>query len=142
MNDWLQRTANQRQQKNLSRTYVVAILADDPDKIIGYYTLARWRPLPSKMTGCQAAGRLPRKVSAVLLARLAVDRSLTGQGLGEYLLARAQGTVVATAEDICMQCVGVRRGDKAAGFYRKYGFGPFTDAPLRLLLPVATIRQA
>ena len=139
MNDWLQRIAAQHQQKDLSRTYV-AILPDDPDTIVGYYALAATSVETDGMPGKQ---RLPRKVSAVLLARLAVDKNHKGQGLGEYLLAHALDTVLTTAERIGVQCVIVDAlDDDAAGFYRKYGFQPFTDAPLRLVLPVATIRQA
>jgi GNAT superfamily N-acetyltransferase len=139
MNDWLQKTASQHQQKNLSRTYVVT-LPDDPDTIVGYYAMVA---TSAETDGMSGGRRLPRMVSAVLLARLAVDGNHTGQGLGEYLLAHALGTIVATAEDIGVQCVVVDAlDDNAAGFYRKYGFEPFTDAPLRLFLPVGTIRQA
>ncbi|WP_179402690.1 GNAT family N-acetyltransferase [Burkholderia guangdongensis] len=138
MNAWLQKTANQHQQKNLSRTFV-AILPDDPYTIVGYYALAATSVETDGIPGDQ---RLPRNVSAVLLARLAVDKNHKGQGLGEYLLAHALDTVVATAENIGVQCVVVDAlDDSAAGFYRKYGFAPFTDAPLRLVLPVATIKQ-
>ena len=139
MNDWLQKTAAQHQQKDLSRTYV-AILSDDPDTIVGYYALAATSVETEGMPGKQ---RLPRKVSAVLLARLAVDKDHRGQGLGEYLLAHALDIVLDTAERIGVQCVIVDALDNdAAGFYRHYGFEFFTDAPLRLVLPIATIRQA
>jgi GNAT superfamily N-acetyltransferase len=139
MNDWLQKTAAQHQQKDLSRTYV-AILPDDPDTIVGYYALAATSVETDGMPGKQ---RLPRKVSAVLLARLAVDKDHRGQGLGEYLLAHALDIVLDTAERIGVQCVIVDALDHdAAGFYRKYGFESFTEAPLRLVLPIATIRQA
>ena len=139
MNDWLQKTAAQHQQKDLSRTYV-AILPDDPDTIVGYYALAATSVETDGMPGKQ---RLPRKVSAVLLARLAVDKDHRGQGLGEYLLAHALDIVLDTAERIGVQCVIVDAlNNDAAAFYRKYGFESFTEAPLRLVLPLATIRQA
>jgi predicted N-acetyltransferase YhbS len=138
MNDWLRNTANQHQKKNLSRTYV-ATSPDDSRVIIGYYALAATSVETDGMSGA----RLPRNVSAVLLARLAVDMKYKGQGLGEYLLAHALDTVLTTAEAIGVQCVVVDAIDSsAAGFYRKYGFEPFTDAPRRLFLPVATIKQA
>ncbi|MFC0572163.1 GNAT family N-acetyltransferase [Paraburkholderia solisilvae] len=90
-----------------------------------------------------SGARLPGNVSAVLLARLAVDTKYKGQGLGEHLLAHALDTVLTTAEAIGVQCVVVDAIDSgAAGFYRKYGFEPFTDTPRRLFLPVATIKQA
>lgn len=139
MNDWLRKMAGQHQQKNLSRTFV-ATLPDKPDAIIGYYALAATSVETDEMPG---GSRLPEKVSAVLLARLAVDRRHKGHGLGEYLLMHALDKVLATAGNIGVQCVVVDAiGDDAASFYRKYGFAAFTAAPLRLVLPVATIQQA
>lgn len=86
--------------------------------------------------------KLPRNVSAVLLARLAVDKNNKGQGLGEYLLMHALDAVVTASETVGVQCVIVDAIDEdAARFYAKYGFAPLTDQPLRLFLPVATIKQ-
>lgn len=139
MNVWLQETAAQHQRKNLSRTFV-AIPPDDPNTIVGYYALAA---TSIETDGMPGSGRLPRQVSAVLLARLAVDEKHQGRGVGEHLLAHALDTVLATAERIGVQCVVVDAvDDNAARFYVKYGFAPFTDKPLRLVLPVATIKQA
>jgi GNAT superfamily N-acetyltransferase len=138
MNDWLRTVAGQHQQKNLSRTFVATLPAEQ-DQIVGFYALAATSVEANGMPGSQ---RLPRNVSAVLLARLAVDRRHKGQGLGEYLLMHALDTVLSTAENIGIQCVVVDAIDSnAAGFYAKYGFAAFTDRPLRLVLPVATIRQ-
>jgi len=139
MNVWLQETAAQHQRKNLSRTFV-AVVPDDANTIIGYYALAA---TSIETDGMPGSGRLPRQVSAVLLARLAVDQRHQGQGLGEHLLAHALDTVLATAEKIGVQCVVVdAMDDNASRFYKRYGFAPFTDIPLRLVLPVATIKQA
>lgn len=139
LNDWFLQTANQHQRKNLSRTYV-AILPDDPQCVVGHYALAATSIETDGMPGRQ---RLPRNVSAVLLARLAVDRNHKGRGVGEYLLAHALDTVLTTAAAVGVQYVVVDAlDDNAAGFYRKYGFQPFTSAPRRLVLPIATIMQA
>lgn len=87
--------------------------------------------------------KLPRNVPAVLLARLAVANDSKGQGLGEYLLMHALDAIVTTAATIGAQCVVVDAIDaKAAGFYEKYGFLRLTTNPLRLFLPLATIREA
>ncbi|MGN6315107.1 GNAT family N-acetyltransferase [Trinickia sp.] len=138
MNDWLRNVASQHQKKNLSRTYV-ATASDDPQAILGYYALAA----TSVETDGMPSVKLPRNVSAVLLARLAVDTQHTGQGLGEYLLMHALDTVLMTAGAIGVQCVIVDAvDDNAAAFYKKYGSEAFTIAPLRLFLPVATIKQA
>jgi ribosomal protein S18 acetylase RimI-like enzyme len=138
MNDWLRTTASQHQRKNLARTYV-ATLPDAPQSILGYYALAATAVESEGMPGA----RLPYAVAAVILARLAVDLKCRGQRLGEYLLAHALNTIAVTADAVGVQCVVVDATDNnAAGFYQKYGFEPFTDAPRRLFLPVATIKQA
>ncbi|WP_321915348.1 GNAT family N-acetyltransferase [Paraburkholderia sp. J11-2] len=138
MSEWIRHVASQHQKKNLSRTYVAAV-SSAPRTIAGYYALAA----TAVETQGMPAARLPRSVSAVLLARLAVDRRHQGQRLGEYLLMHALDVVLTTAESVGVQCVLVDALDEnAAGFYRKYGFEPFTDAPRRLFLPVATIKQA
>ncbi|MPW22791.1 hypothetical protein GCT13_39835 [Paraburkholderia sp. CNPSo 3157] len=91
MNEWLRNMASGHQQKNIiPRTYV-ATLPADPGKVVGYYALSAFLVEADGMPG----KRLPDKVSAVLLARLAVDRNQKGQGLGEYLLGHALHTVVA-----------------------------------------------
>jgi predicted GNAT family N-acyltransferase len=135
LNDWLQRMAKQHQEKNLSRTFV-ATTADGPKRIIGYYALAA----TSVETEGMSSKKLPRNVSAVLLARLAVDKNNKGQGLGEYLLMHALDAVTHTAEAVGVQCVVVEAVDEhAVNFYKKYGFMSLTHEPLTLFLPVASI---
>lgn len=135
LNNWLQKTAKQHQEKNLARTYV-AVHPDDPHRIAGYYAVTATSIETVGMSGKS----LPRSVSAVLLARLAVDKNNKGQCLGEFLLMDALDAVVRTAETIGIQCVVVDAiDDTAASFYKKYGFTPLTDTPLTLFLPVASI---
>ncbi|WP_116135447.1 GNAT family N-acetyltransferase [Trinickia diaoshuihuensis] len=138
MNDWLRNIASQHQKKNLSRTYV-AIRREAPDQVIGYYALAAFLIETEGMPG----KRLPDRVSAVLLARLAIDNGRQGRGLGAHLLMHALDTALTTSEAVGVQCVVADAIDeRAAGFYRKYGFQPFTQTPRRLFLPIETIRQA
>lgn len=137
MNAWLQQTARQHQDKGLSRTYV-ATEVDDPKRIVGYYAVSA--------TLVETVGmgqrRLPKEVSAVLLGRLAVDKNNQGQGLGGYLLMHALDRTAEAADIIGVQCVVVDAIDEdAVAFYRRYGFEPLTTDPMRLVLPMSTIRQ-
>ncbi|CAG9183708.1 GNAT family N-acetyltransferase [Cupriavidus respiraculi] len=136
MNAWLQKTARQHQDKGLSRTYV-ATAEDDPKRIVGYYavsaTLVETEGMP---------GKHPKEVSAVLLGRLAVDKNNKGQGLGGCLLMHALEQAAKAADIIGLQCVIVDALDAdAAEFYRYYGFAPLTTDPMRLVLPMSTVRQ-
>lgn len=137
MNDWLRATARQHQDKDLSRTYV-ATFADKPGKVAGYYALAATLVQTEGMEG----KRLPREVSAVLIARLAVDQHSQGMGVGECLLMNALDAAVRAAEIIGVQCVVVDAlDDRAARFYQQYGFVPLIEQPRRLFLALDTIRK-
>lgn len=144
MNVWLQKTARQHQEKNLSRTFVALLpnaseLLEVAPRVAGYYALAA----TSVETGGMQTRKLPRTVSAVLVARLAVDMNSKRKGLGETLLMHALRTVVVASDTIGVQCVVVDAIDaNAAAFYAKYGFAPLTNNPLRLFLAVATIPRA
>lgn len=65
----------------------------------------------------------PRQIPAVLLARLALDDSLQGQGLGGALLADALHRVVAATETVAARFVVVDAIDeRATTFYEHHGF--------------------
>ena len=137
MNDWLRRTARQHQDKDLSRTYV-AILANDPNRVAGYYAVSATLVQTEGMLG----KKLPRDVSAILLGRLAVDQRDKGQGLGECLLMHALESAVRAADIVGVQCVVVDAiDDRAAGFYQRYGFVALTTEPRRLVVAMDSLRQ-
>ena len=81
-------------------------------------------------------------IPAVLLGRLAVDRSVQGKGLGEFLLVDALKRVAAASQTIGVHAVLVDAlHEAAAAFYAAYGFVPLVDRPLTLFLPLATVRR-
>jgi len=87
LNDWLKRIARQHQDKGLSRTFV-ATEGHAPTRPCGYYALTlaevEHRHLPEAWRR-----KLPRRIPAVRLGRLAVDRACQKKGLGELLLVDA-----------------------------------------------------
>jgi GNAT superfamily N-acetyltransferase len=141
LNAWLKQMAGQNHRKRLSRTYVMA-RADDPQKVIGYYSLMA---ISAETEGLPSKKRLPEKVSAVLLARLALDKNkkYRGQGLGESLLMHALHTTLEASNLIGVHCVIVDalNEDVAKKFYMPYGFEPFEDEPLRLVLLLETLKD-
>lgn len=90
--------------------------------MLAYYALAahllQRDELPSRL------GRGgPRRIPAVLLARLALDRTLQGQGLGGALLADALRRVTGATETVAARFVVVDAIDQhAVGFYEHHGF--------------------
>jgi GNAT superfamily N-acetyltransferase len=141
LNVWLKQTAGQNERKRFTRTYVM-LHPDNPKTVIGYYALMA---TSAETVGLPSKQRLPEKVFAVLLARLALDNNekYRGQGLGESLLMHALYTANEASNLIGAHCVIVDAlNDDVAPFYMKYGFEPFTTDPLRLVLLMDTLKQA
>jgi GNAT superfamily N-acetyltransferase len=138
--------------QNQFRHYVgVTYVAVDDGRILGFATVA---PGHVEIEGLPAAARrkLPRYPLPVLrLARLAVDRSAQGQGLGRQLLRFVLQLAMRMAGDF--GCAGVivdaKRG--AVEFYAQHGFIPLkavhgqADArprPTAMFLAMRAIRGA
>ena len=112
-------------------------------RVLGYYTLASGAIAAESLPAKQAK-RLPRHaVPVVLLARLAVDRSVQGKGLGGFLLRDALTRSLDLSEKLGIHAVVVDALDaEAKAFYQRFGFLALTDDEMRLFLPVGTIRSA
>jgi predicted N-acetyltransferase YhbS len=87
-------------------------------------------------------------VPAYLLARLALDLSLQGQGLGGELLVDALGRIVAAADVAGGRLIVVDAIDEAAAaFYARHDFRSVRGAaasvsPRRMAMKIATARSA
>jgi GNAT superfamily N-acetyltransferase len=136
MNDWLRQVARQHQSKGLSNTFV-AILEDDPQRICGYYALTLTEIDRYNLSEVYRK-KLPQRIPGIRLGRLAVEQRYQGKRLGELLLM----DVLARARRIHQEAgvVGLfvdALDERAAGFYRHFGFVAAPDNPLMLFLPVA-----
>jgi predicted N-acetyltransferase YhbS len=81
-------------------------------------------------------------IPGYLLARLALDVGLHGQGLGAELLVDALGRIVGAARAGGGRLIVVDAiDDQAKAFYRRHDFIP-VDGAMRLYLKVATARTA
>lgn len=136
---FLRMHAGQNARKDISRTYVA--VPERSDIVCGYYTLstgsAAFCDLPD-----DAARKLPKyPVPTAHLARLAVDVTMQGQGLGGILLIDALKRVLRLADQIGIHAITVQAlTDRARKFYAGHGFLPLRDDPLHLYIPMATIR--
>jgi len=142
LDDFLRSFVTQYEKRRLGKTFV-AVPLNDALRVIGYYTLAAgsvaFAHLPTEV-----AKKLPRHpVPVILLARLAVDHSVQGQGIGESLLVNALERVLELSESLGVFAVEVHAIDeRAAAFYAKYGFMPLLDDPQHMYLPISAIEQA
>ena len=76
----------------------------------------------------------------VLLGRLAIAESHQGKGLGSILLADALQRIVQASQVMAVYAVVVDAlNDRAADFYRQFGFIPLPSQPLKLFLPMNSV---
>jgi GNAT superfamily N-acetyltransferase len=133
LNDWLVRMAQQQQEKNYARTRVIV---DDaaPTQVLGYYTLLAHEIDTGHVPSTR---KLPRRLTCVLLGRLAVEQSAQRRGLGRLMLLDAIARTRATIEEAAgIGLIVDALHERAAEFYRNFGFEAFKDDPLRLFLRV------
>lgn len=139
LNQYLHRYANQDTKRRVNRVFV-ASPPDAPRQVIGYYSLSAGSldtaDLPETLRR-----RLPRyPAPVVLLGRLAVVESRQGKGLGSILLADALQRVAQASQVMAVYAVVVDAlNDRAAEFYRQFGFIPFPSQPLKLFLPMDSV---
>ncbi len=140
LNDWLRERVGQYERRDLARTYVA--VPTGMSQVHGYYALSAHRVSHEVVPSDQAKG-LPRlDVPVVLLGRLAVDKSVQGQGLGALLLLDALARSVNVSRQIGARVVEVDAFDESArSFYLKYGFVPLLDDQRHLFLPMQIDRK-
>jgi GNAT superfamily N-acetyltransferase len=140
LNEYLIRFARWNASAGIGKTYVIA--REDEPMVLGYYTLAvgqlRTRDLPERV-----ARRLPKyPVPIIKIGRLASDRSVRGQGVGEALLLDALFRAARIAEQIAVFAVEVDAlNERARGFYLRYGFEPLLDDRMHLYLSIRSIQN-
>lgn len=119
LDSWLRDHACLAQAKRTTRTFVWH--AGD-GRVVAYHSLAAHLVLRAEIPSRVGRGS-PAQIPAVLLARLALDRSLHGKGLGAALLAEALGRVVAATGTVAARLVVADAIDEAAAqFYEHHGF--------------------
>jgi GNAT superfamily N-acetyltransferase len=141
LNKWLCNDALRTQRADIARTYVWTVRPEGPD-VLAYFSFAPTRVAREELPSGQAGGQ-PGYIPAYLLARLALDRSLFGQGLGSELLADAIGRPAGAAQVSGGRLIVVDAIDEnAAAFYAKHDFQPVEVTPLQLVLKISTARKA
>ena len=138
LDDWLKRRARANQAGGASRTYVVC----EDLKVMGYYALAS-----GALTVESAPGRfrrnMPDPIPVVVLARLAVDRSYQGRGVGRALFRDGARRVVSAADAIGIRGIVVHAiSDGARRFYFALGFDPCRNEPTMLVVTLSDVRNA
>jgi len=139
LDEWLVRHARNATRQG-TRTYV--LIEEPSGEETGYFAIAPY--LIAREQTPRSVGRgAPQRIPAILLAKLALDERLHGQGLGSELLVHALTTIVTAARSAGGRVVVVDAiDDTAASFYQAHDFQPSPTNPNRLVLKLSTVARA
>jgi len=142
LNEFLRRYARKSHDLGGAKTFL-AIDDGDNKAILGFYSLSPASVEYARTPDIVKRGLARHDVPGFRLARLAVDRKLQGQGIGgQLLLAAGRRCLRAAAEIGGVVLIIDAKNEKVARWYASYGAAPLLDAPLSLLLPLATMEAA
>ena len=133
LNEYVRQYALQNHQNRSARTYV----AFRDARLVGYYTLAGGSVSRAEVPPRVAQGLGNYPVPITLLARLAVDLSEQGKGLGRGLLKDALLRAFQASEIVGSRAIVTHAKNEPAGaFYQRFGFvpSPLNDLHLYLLM--------
>lgn len=148
VDNFLKKTANKLARADNLRLYA---MTDAAGALIGFYALNAhaidYAELPGKYARTRPGhGSIP----AAYISMIGVDARHQGRGYGGDLLVDALTRVVQAADAIGIAVVildVLDDGDpvqvaRRKALYESYGFQPLPSRPLRLFLPLATVRQS
>lgn len=138
LDDWLKKRALPNERTGASRTYVVC----QGSAVVGYYALATGAVAQDRATG-RVRRNMPEPIPVMILARLAVDRSRQGKGLGVGLLRDAvvrtlQAAAIGGIRALLVHAVS----DDARRFYERWGFAASPLDPMTLMISLADAERA
>ncbi len=135
LNDWLRQRAAKNESR-FSRTYVVR----DGDWVVAYYSIAAGA-IERAAVPARLRRNAPQVIPVSVIARLAVARGYSGEGLGADLLGDALRRIAAASRSIGIGAVLVHAKDEAAKrFYMNCAeFLEFPADSRTLFLPIETV---
>ena len=141
LDDWFRLRAGQDEKRNVARVFAAI---DDRHGVVGFYSLSSFTLAIADLPP-EYEKRLPRygAIPAALIGRLARDERVRGEGVGDLLLADAVRRVIGASRSLAVFAIVVEAMDeRAAAFYRDFGFEPFPSRPLRLFMPASEAAEA
>jgi GNAT superfamily N-acetyltransferase len=140
LDDWLKRHAGQFDRRDLAKTFVATW--ENEVRVLGYYAMSNHHVARAQMSEDESRGLPNIDIPMLLLGRLAVDRVAQGQGLGKRLLLDAMSRSRRIADEIGIRGLEVHAiDDRAADFYRYYGFRSLQDDERHLFVAMSVIRK-
>jgi len=122
LDEWLRRYSTQNRRRNTAATWVIA----GGDGVVVAYVSLAMTSIDRGRAPSPVAKHAPDPVPALLIGRLAVDRSHAGLGVGTALVAHVLATAVELNERAACRAVVVSAlDDTARSWWERLGFHPF-----------------
>lgn len=122
IDDWLRRYSTQNRRRNTAATWVIA----DPHSVVVAYVSLAVTSINRSGAPAPVGAHAPDPVPALLIGRLAVDRSVAGLGVGTALVVHVLATAVEVNERAACRAVVVSAlDDTARASWQRLGFHPF-----------------
>lgn len=147
VDNYFQKTANKLAKAGNVRLFVMV----SPDgALIGFYAInahaVNYADLPSRYARTRPAhGNIP----AAFISMIGRDQRFRGAGYGSDLLVDALDRIARAADTLgiavvlldVLHCGDLDRVARRKALYESFGFTPLASNPLRMFLPVTTVRS-
>ena len=121
LDEWLRRYAGQSRRRDTAATWVIP----DTDGVVVAYASLSMTGIDRSAAPAPVAKSSPDPVPALLVGRLAVDRSVAGLGVGTALVAHALATAVELNKSAACRAVLVTAlNPSARQWWQRFGFEP------------------
>lgn len=139
LDDYIKKYATQNQKKGVARTFVA--IPEEGEKVVNGYYSVRMDKIEFEVIPEKYKKGLPRyPLPAMLIAKLAVDKSMQGTGLGKKLLMQCFRKAISLSSEVGVFAITVDAiNEQARQFYLKFGFIPLEDNKLSLFIPMKTV---
>ncbi|WP_380169626.1 GNAT family N-acetyltransferase [Jannaschia sp. R86511] len=139
LDDWLKRFAYTNLRANNAITYVTL----ENDRVVGYYAIAMAAAELKSVPGRLQKGGRPEQLPCLLLARLAVDKSMQGHGLGVDILQDALRRAAMLSDSVAAAAVLVHARDETARRFYEHNVDvlPSPLDELQLFIPMKDVRK-
>ena len=135
---FLKKFALANQAANAAQTYVTS----RANRVVGYYSLAVGSVQPEKSPQRAVKGLARHPVPVMILARLAVDRSEQGTGIGKALLKDALLRTAQAADIAGIRALVVHAKDEnARSWYEQFDFETSPSDPFHLFLLLKDLKR-
>jgi len=139
-NKFLKEFALQNSKGGLGRTFVAIKPSEGDSLVYGYYTISS---SAVKFESLPPSRHLPRyPIPAILIGKLATDKTAQKQGLSTALLFNALKRAAIVAEEIGVFLVEIKAfNESAKEIYPKIGFVEMLDEPMKLYMGLKKVRS-